>query len=117
MTPLLISILLAALQQPKPDVTVIEAKLGPCSADFTVTDADRKPVYDATIHVRVRYGAFSLKRMDLEVGTSSDGKARIASLPAKAKPLTYEISKGDRHASATQDVTAMCNAKFDVTVK
>jgi len=101
----------------KPELPVIAAKLGPCSADFTVTDGDKKPVYDATIHVRVRYGAFNLKRMDLEVGTNSDGKARVESLPSKAKLLAYDISKGDTHASVTQDVAIACTAKYDVTLK
>ena len=107
----------AHAQKAKDDVTTISAKLGPCSADFTVTDAGGKPVYDATIHVRVRYGAFSLKRMDLEVGTNSAGKARVESLPSKAKPLVYDIKKGDVHASVTQDVAVACNAKYDVMLK
>lgn len=101
----------------KTDATVIDAKLGPCSADFTVTGADNKPVYDASVHVRVRYGAFGVKRMDLEVGTNSDGKARVAGLPSKAKPLAYDISKGDTHASVTQDVAVACRATYDVMLQ
>lgn len=108
----------ASAQEPrKPDLAVISAKLGPCSADFTVTDAENKPVYSAMVHVRVRYGAFGVKRMDLEVGTNSDGKARVDTLPAKARPLAYDISKGEKHASVTQDVAVACNAKYDVTLK
>jgi hypothetical protein len=107
----------AQAQKAKSDPTVIDAKLGPCSADFTVSGADSKPVYDASVHVRVRYGAFSVKRMDLEVGTNSDGKARVAGLPSKARLLAYDISKGNLHASVTQDVAVACNAKYDVTLK
>lgn len=107
----------ALAQTPQEGATTIDAKRGPCSADFTVTDADGKPIYDASVHVRVHYGAFGVKRIDLEVGTNSDGKARVQGLPAKAKPLAYDISKGGRHASITQDVAVACNAAYDVTIK
>jgi hypothetical protein len=91
-----------------PELPILDAKLGTCSADFTVKDAEGKPVYLALINVRVRYGMMSLKRMDLEVGTNSEGKARIAGLPAKAKPLNYEVTKGTARKIVTQDVEAVC---------
>ena len=53
----------------------------------------------ATVHVRIRYGFMSLKRMDLEVGTNSDGKARVEGLPEKARPLVYDITKDGRHGN------------------
>jgi hypothetical protein len=117
------AVVLAAVlaQQPAekpPDVTVMKAALGGmCSAEFTVKDADGKPVYGALVHVRVRYGFMSVKRADLEVGTSSTGKARIEGLPEKAKPLEYEIQKDMTRASAEQIVESRCNATFDVTLK
>ncbi|MBI4886984.1 MAG: hypothetical protein HY824_07820 [Acidobacteria bacterium] len=102
---------------PPPDVATISARLGPCAADFTVSDADGKPVYTATVHVRVRYGFMSLKRMDLEVGTNSDGMARVEGLPAKAKPLVYDVSKGDRKTTVEQDVASQCQATYRVSLK
>jgi hypothetical protein len=96
---------------------VLKANLGDCAADFVVRGADGKPVYNATIHVRVRYGFMSLKRSDLEVGTNADGKARIEGLPSKAKPLAYDIRKDAATAAVTQDVEAMCQASFDISVK
>jgi hypothetical protein len=102
----------------EPDVTLMKANLGgSCSADFTVKDADGKAVYAALVHVRVRYGFASVKRADLEVGTSSEGKARIEGLPDKAKPMTYEITKEDKKAEVTQDVSNTCHATFDLTLK
>jgi hypothetical protein len=101
----------------KADLAVISARLGDCSADFTVTDQDDKPVYAATIHVRIRYGFMSLKRMDLEVGTNSDGEARVEGLPDKAKPLTYEISRADRKATVEQDLSNACRASYEVSLK
>lgn len=72
-------------ETPKPDLAIISGRLGACSADFTVKDSDGKPVYAAIIHVRIRYSFLSLKRMDLEIGTNSDGKARVEGLPSRAR--------------------------------
>ena len=61
MLALIAFVFIAAQEPAKPaDLSVIEARLGPCAADFTVTGADGKPVYAATIHVRIRYGFLSL---------------------------------------------------------
>lgn len=106
-----------AADAPKPDLAVISGRLGPCSADFTVKDADGKPVYAAIVHVRIRYGFLSIKRMDLEVGTNSDGKARVEGLPSKAKPLTYDVTKADKKAVVEQDLSTTCNAAHEVSLK
>jgi hypothetical protein len=100
-----------------PEVPVLKANLGDCSAAFAVRDAAGQPVYNATIHVRVRYGAFSVKRTDLEIGTNSDGRARIEGLPNKAKPMTYDVHKDAAKAGADQDVSGNCHAMFDVVLK
>jgi hypothetical protein len=117
-------ILVAALaQQPagpaKPaDVTLMKAALGgSCSADFTVKDADGKPVYAAMVHVRIRYGFAGVKHADLEVGTSSDGKARVEGLPDKARLMTWDIKKDEKKTEVTQDVASTCHATFDVALK
>jgi hypothetical protein len=111
---------IALAQQPAkaPDVTLMKAALGgSCSADFTVKGADGKPVYAAMVHVKVRYGFAGVKRADLEVGTSSEGKARIEGLPDKAKPMTYDVRKDDKKAEVTQDVSDTCHATFDLVIK
>ena len=120
MTAALALAALVFLQQPAkaPDVTLMKAALGgSCSADFTVKDADGKPVYAALVHVKVRYGFAGVKRADLEVGTSSEGKARIEGLPDKARAMTYDIKKDDKKTEVTQNVADMCHATFDVTLK
>ena len=108
-------------QQPaepaKPEVQALKAGLGPCSADFIVKDADGMPVYAAAIHVRVRYGVFGVKRMDLEVGTDSNGEARIEGLPDKAKLLVYDADKAGKKATAEQNVVTTCAAKHTLTLK
>jgi hypothetical protein len=118
-----LSIALAVMlgQQPtessKPEITVLKAGLGPCSAEFTVRDSAGKPQYAANVHVRVRYGLWGVKRADLEVGTSSDGKARIEGLPNKAKPLVYDIQHEGKKAVVEQNVAEDCRQAFDVTLK
>jgi hypothetical protein len=108
-------------QQPadpaKPELPVLKAGLGDCSADFVVKDADAMPVYGATVHVRVRYGAFGIKRSDLEAGTNSKGEARIEGLPFKAKPLVYDVQKAGKKATAEQNVDLMCHGKYEITLK
>src|SRR6516164_1669971 len=100
------------------DVTLMKANLGgSCSADFTVKDADGKPVYAASVHVLIRYGFAGVKHADLEVGTSSEGKARIEGMPNKARPMTYDIKKDDKKTEVTQDVADMCRATFEVALK
>ena len=96
---------------------MLKAGLGPCTADFTVKDADGSSVYGAVIHVRVRYGFMNIKRADLEVGTNSEGRARIEGLPDKAKPLAYEIAKDTRKVTVEQNIASMCQGTFDVTLK
>jgi hypothetical protein len=101
-----------------PEITTMKANLGgACSADFLVKDTDGKPVYGAIVHVRVRYGFMNVKRADLEIGTSSEGKARIEGLPDKAKPLAYDVKKDDKMATADQEVEKNCHATFELTLK
>lgn len=114
-----VALALALGQAPKPpDVTLMKSNLGgSCSADFTVKDAEGKPVFGALVHVRVRYGFAGVKRADLEVGTSSEGKARIEGLPDKARPMTWDIKKDEKTTDVTQDVADKCHATFEVTLR
>jgi hypothetical protein len=112
------ALLTSLAQNGTSELAVLKANLGgDCSADFTVKDAADKPIYSASIRVRVRYGAFGVKRADLEVGTGSDGRARIEGLPNKARPMTYTIEKDDRQTMVSQDVAQTCHAMFAVALK
>jgi hypothetical protein len=113
----LVTAFLLQADQTKPEVPVLKAGLGTCAADFVVKDGDGKPVYLATIHARIRYGAMSVKRMDVEVSTNDEGKARIEGLPTKAKPIVYDIEKAGVKATAQQDVATGCLASLQVTLK
>ena len=98
------------------DVPVIKGDLGPCSADFTVLDSAAKPVYNAKIHVTILYGFMNKRKTDLEIGTNTDGKARVEGLPDKLKkpPLEFKIRGRDLQKSVTQDPATDCHASFNI---
>jgi len=100
------------------DVPVIKGELGPCSIDFTVTDSASKPLYDAKIRVTMRYGFMNKRETDLEIGTNSDGRARVEGLPDKAKrPLEFQIRHEQRAKSLTHDPAADCHANITVVLE
>ena len=98
-------------------IPVVDGGLGSCRADFTVKDGSDKPIYNAKIHVLIKYGFFSKRKTELEVGTNSDGKARVTGLPTMPKkPLEFTIKSGTISKNITEDPADNCNAKFDVTL-
>jgi len=101
-----------------PETPVVDGGLGSCRADFTVKDGSDKPVYNAKIHVTIKYGFLSKRKTELEVGTNSDGKASVTGLPnAPKRPLEFSIKSGTVEKTVTDDPSDNCNAKFDVTLK
>jgi hypothetical protein len=106
-------------QTPDPhSVPAVDGDAGPCTADFTVTDNAGKPIYDAHIKVHIAYRAFGWHKLDLDVGTNVDGKARFAGLPSKTKQgLFFQASKENRSGSAFDDTSATCKAQFTVALE
>ena len=103
---------IAAAQQ---EVPVVDAHLGQCKADFTVRDGERKPIYDAKIDVEVRYGFLGLHKMELQVGTNSGGKARVAGLPEKSKKsLEFHITHGSLSKVILINPSEKCSASTEV---
>ncbi len=99
------------------DVPVIKGDLGPCTADFTVTDSKNNPLYDAKIHVTVRYGFLSKRKSELEIGTNSDGRARVEGLPSKVKkPVEIAIRHGENVESMVHDPGSECQASFAIVL-
>ena len=100
-----------------PQIPVVDGGLGSCRADFTVKDGSDKPIYNAKIHVLIKYGFLSKRKTELEVGTNSDGKASVTGLPNLPKrPLEFSIKSGTVEKAVTDDPSEYCNAKFDVTL-
>ena len=75
-------------------IPTVNAGLGPCSVDFTVTDRAYKPVYGAMIHAKFKYGFWGFRSMDLLIFTNSSGHARVEGLPSKLRnpPLYFTIT-------------------------
>ena len=111
-----------ALQAQTPDphsIPSVDAGIGSCTADFTITDADNKPVYAAKIKVHIAYGFGSFHKLDLEVGTNVDGKARFTGLPNRLKKggLYFQASESDRTGEAFGDPSKICQAQLPITIR
>ena len=97
-------------------VPAVNANLGPCSVDFTVSQSTNQPLYNAQISVNIAYGLFGMKKMDLQIGTNSQGKARFEGLPPNVHnpPLTFVV----KHKGWTKDVDywpqVRCHAQYSV---
>ena len=114
---LLLSPALAQTPDPK-SIPVIEGGLGPCTAEFTITDADNKPIYLAKIKVHIAYGFMSARKLDLEVSTNIDGKARFTGLPDRTKRgLFFDADEGERTGTAFDDPSKTCQAQFPITLR
>lgn len=117
----IVFLLLSALAAQAPDphsVPAVDAALGSCSADFTIHDDTGKPIYAAKIEVRVAYGFMNAHKLDLEVGTNFDGKARFTGLPGKLNHgLFFRASESDRTGTAFVDPGKTCKSQFTVTLR
>jgi len=99
-------------------VPVIDGGIGPCSVDFTVDDSNEAPVYDAKIRVHITYGFMNLHKLDLEVGTNIDGKARFIGLPDRTKQgLFFRASQGASEGSAFDDPAKTCKANLTIALE
>lgn len=111
----------AAPADQKPDpktVAEVDAGLGPCTADFTITDDAGQPIYAANVRVHITYGFMNLHKFDLTVGTNADGKARFIGLPENSKQgLFFRASENDREGSAFDDPSKTCKAQFTIVLR
>ncbi|HWY19957.1 MAG TPA: hypothetical protein VNX26_01990 [Candidatus Acidoferrum sp.] len=99
-------------------IPVVDGGIGPCSADFTVNDANGAPVYNAKIRVHIAYRFMSLHKLDLEVGTNAAGQARFTGLPDRTKQgLFFQASEGRREASVFVDPAKTCKAELTITLE
>jgi len=100
-------------------VPVIDGNAGPCSVELTVLGADGKLVYAATVKVHIKYGFGGMHRLDLEVGSNSDGKVKFTGIPARVQrpPLEFRASKDEFSGIAVVDPSTQCQAKYDITLE
>jgi hypothetical protein len=110
----------ATAQAPDPhSVPSVDAGLGTCTADFTITDQDGQPVYDAKISVHIAYGFGGWHKLDLQVGTNVDGKAKFTALPNRLRKggLYFQAWKSGSSGEAFDDPSKSCQAQFPVTLR
>jgi hypothetical protein len=99
-------------------IPTIDAGLGSCSADFTVTDEANAPLYNAQLRVHIAYGFMGFHKLDLQAGTNADGKARFIGLPENPRqPLFFRASQGDKEGSAFDDPTQTCKTQFTIVLR
>ncbi|PYX88122.1 MAG: hypothetical protein DMG68_09445 [Acidobacteria bacterium] len=102
--------------KPNP-IPSISADMGNCSVVFTVVNSDTKPVDNAKIRVRISYGFMSVRRLDLEVGTNVDGKARFEGLPSNLKrALFFRASKDQLRGTAAFDPAKTCTGEHTIVM-
>lgn len=97
---------------------VMDGAAGPCSLELTVTAADGKPVYGATVKVHIAYGFGGFHRLDLDAGTNVDGKVKFTGLPSRVRrpPLEFRGSKDRLAGTVTYDPEQECQAKHDLVL-
>ncbi|MBN2243218.1 MAG: hypothetical protein JW793_11050 [Acidobacteria bacterium] len=115
---LLVALSGAPIQAQEQVVPVVDGHLGRCTADFTVTDKDGNPIYDAKIDVSIRYGFLGMRRMSLQVGTNGEGRARVAGLPDKPdKKFSFKITSGSLSDAVLMNTSDGCKAGFEVVLE
>ena len=103
------------VQQPPSAVTEISADMGSCSVDFRVTNIGGEPIYNAKITTQIRYGFMDKRKLDLEAGTNSDGRARFVKMPERVKnPLQFEAHWGGDSAMIMWDPGNNCHAEYPI---
>jgi hypothetical protein len=99
------------------DIPFVDAAIGPCSVEFTVTDSAGAPVYDAKVRTHITYGFMNVRKVDLEVGTNADGKARFNGLPQKLKQsLWFRASHGSAEGTASYHPEKNCQEQHAIVV-
>jgi hypothetical protein len=115
---LLIRVVSAIAQSPEKPA-VVDAGLGPCSLEVTVVGPDSKPVYAAKVKVHIAYRFGGFHKLDLEVGTDSDGKAKFTGLPARVRrpPLEFDATKDAISGTLNYDPATKCHSEKKITMQ
>jgi hypothetical protein len=97
------------------EVPVIDAGMGSCTADITVMDSGHHAIYKANISTRIRSGFAGVKKLDLEIGTNVDGKARFTGLPERSRDvLQFTADYEGRSNTVLLDSQKNCHATLTV---
>jgi hypothetical protein len=106
-----------AQSNPSEKVPEISGNLGGCSVEIHVIDSMGKPVYGAQVSVHIRYGFGGFHRLDLQIGTNSDGFARFVGLTERARmPLSFYADYHGRETVVPVDLRENCHQKQDAAI-
>jgi hypothetical protein len=107
----------SAQSNPAEKVPEISGNLGGCSVEIRVIDSAGKPVYGAQVSVHIRYGFGGFHRLDLQIGTNSDGLARFVGLTERARmPLSFYADYHGRETVVPVDLRSNCHQKQDASI-
>jgi hypothetical protein len=99
-------------------MTTLDGGIGPCSAEFHVRGADGKPIYNALVHTLIKYGAFGIRKTELEVATSADGKAKLTGLPdVNKRPIFFDIKQGTKVSQRAFEPGTNCHPVYEVILQ
>lgn len=106
-----------AQSNPSEKVPEISGNLGGCSVEIHVIDSAGKPVYGAQVSVHIRYGFGGFHRLDLQIGTNTDGLARFVGLTDRARmPLSFYADYHGRETVVPVDLRQNCHQKQDAAI-
>ncbi len=106
-----------AQSSPADKVPEISGNLGGCSVEVRVIDSAGKPVYGAQVSVHMRYGFGGFHRLDLQIGTNSEGRARFVGLTERARmPLSFYADFHGRETVVPVDLRQNCHQKQDAAI-
>jgi hypothetical protein len=106
-----------AQSNPAEKVPEISGNLGGCSVLVRVIDSQGKPVYGANVSVHIRYGFGGFHRLDLQIGTNTDGLARFVGLSERARmPLSFYADYHGRQTVVPVDLRSNCHQKQDAAI-
>jgi len=98
-------------------VPEISGNLGGCSVEIRVIDSAGKSVYNAQVSVHIRYGFGGFHRLDLQIGTNTDGLARFVGLSERARmPLSFYADYQGRETVVPVDLRNNCHQKQDAAI-
>ncbi len=108
----------AGQANPQKDVPVMDGGAGPCSVEFTVNDAEGKPVYAAEVKVHIVYGFRGLRKLDLSSYTNAQGRLNFTGLPARVYrgPMEFRATKEQLTGRANWDPVDGCRAKQTIVL-
>ena len=103
---------------PASTVPVLDGGIGPCSAEFHVTGADSKPIYNAQVHTLIKYGAFGIRKLDLQGSTNVDGKIKFTGLPdVNKRPVFFDLKSGTKTGQRAFEPGLDCHPVFEVILQ